>query len=463
MAFKGDLQSVALGDVLQMLFQGHKEGVLKLNGLDYQKSVYCCPSGVTLLDPEILDPKRFRDIIVSAGLADRETVEGIGSNLASDSLIGNAFVNAGIIDEESEGRLIKVRVEEEIFGLFEMTSGEFEFFDDRAAKRQAEESGLPMFEVVGLVLEAARRIDEWRYLRNRISDLDAVFLKTDSADSEESPEALEILAFIDGRRTVRNIADSLMTSYLHVAKTMAGLVERDKIRCSEPKELLTLVRELVNTGASDQAKAVLKNLKPVLEEIIGEAEDVSALARLFHEAGDDETATYILLEVARKAEEGGQLEESFFILEEAYRIAPRDTTILDNLVKACTDLDDIAGRVRYLAALALVHLEEERYEVAFHLCNEIVKLDADGSILPDKASDFQGGGGDRTTEIRFLEGYVMDYMPDFMIQAHNNMGAVDFLENLVNKLGFMEDPRKVAGAYRLVIESDPAREPVPAA
>ncbi len=92
-----------------------------------------------------------------------------------------------------------------------------------------------------LMMEAARRLDEWRVLQKRIPSADAVPV-FDAPAGQRGQVSLNtqewfVLAKIDGNRSIRQIAREAGLSAFDVAKALYGLVGGGLIRFRTPEEL----------------------------------------------------------------------------------------------------------------------------------------------------------------------------------------------------------------------------------
>lgn len=435
MSFKGDLHSVPLGDVLQTLFQNEKKGRLELDCPEFKKSIYCSPQGITLLEPEILKRRRFGDIVVTAGLAERTRIEECLKGLNGEKPIGQVLLENNIIDEETIERIMRIQVEEELFGLFDISRGAFEFFEEESDLPTIQKHKLPLFQLEGVVFEAARRMDEWSYIRKYIPDLDTIFILIHGTEISGTEIEVGILGQVDGRQSVRDISDCLLASPFDVAKLMATLVEQKKIRISDKLEQLNLAQDLIDEGEISRAGTILKKLRPNLKQIILGEFDVRSLADLFYKVGDILTATNILLTKVRQEQEGDDETSHLPFLEQAHRIAPKDTRILNELAKLSANLGDTENMVQYLTALAKIHISENKHELSIKVCEQILEVDRRNK-------------------------FVIENMPDCLVNANNKDSAIEFLENMVAQLGKKAEPELIASIYRKIIKIDPARKDI---
>lgn len=106
--------------------------------------------------------------------------------------------------------------------LLAWKEGTFSFNVDEESSRVT--IGQP---VQNVILEAARQIDEWKKMEDVLPSIDVVvdFVEEpDVRDIELRPGEWKTLSFIDGEKSIKEIAGQLDMEYFDVAKIMYGLV-----------------------------------------------------------------------------------------------------------------------------------------------------------------------------------------------------------------------------------------------
>jgi len=90
-----------------------------------------------------------------------------------------------------------------------------------------------------LLLEAARRSDEWKILSRKIPGTDSIpmLVSRDGANGPVTLTPLEwkVVTKADGQRSIEEIARALKTSAFDVAKTLYGLVTAELVEISKPR------------------------------------------------------------------------------------------------------------------------------------------------------------------------------------------------------------------------------------
>lgn len=153
-------------------------------------------------------------------------------HLTDGALKGRIYLNDGKI---VHAELDDVSGEEAVYALAIWSQGDFRFEPGIATdQRTINKSN------TNLLMEAARRLDEWRVLSKKVPSVDMVpeFVVQDSREGQINLNTSEwlILSKIDGQRSVKSIAQSAGLSVFDVAKILYGLVATSLIRLKASTE-----------------------------------------------------------------------------------------------------------------------------------------------------------------------------------------------------------------------------------
>jgi hypothetical protein len=145
-----------------------------------------------------------------------------------------------------EGRIVHAETEdlsgeEAVYALAIWRVGEFRFEAAAAAPRQTIQKSN-----TNLLMEAARRLDEWRVLSKKIPSLELVpeFVILENREGQINLNTMEwlLLSKIDGQRSVRQIAAAAGMGVFDTAKLLYGLVATNLIRLKEKGAVSVTVR-----------------------------------------------------------------------------------------------------------------------------------------------------------------------------------------------------------------------------
>ena len=225
MAIRGSLKEASLPDVLQLLSMGKKSGCLSVThrnnfgSIFFDKGRICYASIVNRRD-------RLGDILVKSGmlkLAQLEAAIGLQEKFRGKRL-GEILVEHEMISKEELHAQIRVQIEEAVYYLFTWAEGTFNFESDI---RPEEQDFLVSINPESLLLEGARRVDEWSLIEKKVPSFDIVF-EVDQRKVAENGDRLTaeqraLLPLIDGRRDVATLVDDSGLVEFEVGKALFGL------------------------------------------------------------------------------------------------------------------------------------------------------------------------------------------------------------------------------------------------
>ncbi|MCI0408106.1 MAG: DUF4388 domain-containing protein, partial [Acidobacteria bacterium] len=173
MAIKGSLKEASLPDVLQLLALGKKTGCLAIADRQNFGYIYfdlgriCYASIVNRRD-------RLGDILVKN---ERITSDQLKRAVQlqeqmRDHRLGEILLTTGAITREELEGYIQLQIEEAVYYLFTWTSGTFNF---EVGVRPERQDFLVHINPESLLLEGARRVDEWGLIEKKIPSFDLIF------------------------------------------------------------------------------------------------------------------------------------------------------------------------------------------------------------------------------------------------------------------------------------------------
>jgi tetratricopeptide (TPR) repeat protein len=281
MAIKGSLKEASLPDVLQLLSMGKKTGCLAVthrNNFGYiffDKGQISYASIVNRRD-------RIGDILVKSGSITPEQLEQAIKAQAKhrDKRIGELLVDSGAITRDGLHAQIRMQIEEAVYFLFTWMQGTFNF---EADVRPEDQDFLVSINPESLLLEGARRVDEWSLIEKKIPAFDLVFdvdrRKIEEARVELTREQEAVIALLDGRRDVTAVIEESGLGEFEVGKALYGLVSAGfaqrtgKTKAAEPAVSDTRVDEHRNlgiafykTGMLDEAMREFRRVSDLRED-----------------------------------------------------------------------------------------------------------------------------------------------------------------------------------------------------
>ncbi len=235
MAISGNLDEASLPDVLQLLTMGRKTGRLSLSDHSSLGHIYL-ESGAITHAYLVNRRDRLGDILFKSGSITREQLNE-AMRLQNDSpgkKLGEILVQSGAISREVLKRHMQLQVEEAVYYLFTWRSGDFTF--ERDVKPESQDFEIAI-DPEALLLEGARRVDEWSVIEKKIPSFDMVFVvdqeRVSASSAPLSTEQELIASLLDGTRDVSALVDETGMAEFEVGKAIFGLISAGFANVSE--------------------------------------------------------------------------------------------------------------------------------------------------------------------------------------------------------------------------------------
>lgn len=226
MAIKGSLKEASLPDVIQLLTLGRRTGCLAV--ADRQNFGYIYFEEGRLTFASIVNRRdRLGDILVRNRRITSEQLHAAIDAQHGDpeTKLGQLLVRSGAISRQELEDYIRLQIEEAVYYLFTWSSGTFNF---EAGIRPEREDFLVSINPESLLLEGARRVDEWGLIEKKIPSFD-IILSVDRSYVENAGVTLSaqqraILPLLDGTRDVKQVVEESGLVEFEVGKALYGLI-----------------------------------------------------------------------------------------------------------------------------------------------------------------------------------------------------------------------------------------------
>jgi tetratricopeptide (TPR) repeat protein len=335
MAIKGSLREASLPDVLQLLAMGQKTGCLSVTDRSNFGYIYFDRGRISYAS--IVNRRdRLGDVLVKNGAITQAQLEEViqAQGRQRQKRLGELLVEQQMLSREVLHRFIRVQIEEAVYFLFTWTQGTFSF---EADVRPDERDLLVSINPETLLLEGARRVDEWSLIEKKIPAFDVIFDvdrgRLTSADVNLTPEQERLLPLIDGQRDVHALIDASGMGEFDVGKALYGLATAGflpRVGRSRPAEELSRdarVEEHRNLGVAFYRTGMLEEASREFRRVL-ELRD-----------GDLQAHFYLALVAMRE----DRWQDAVELLERAGEQQNARPGIFHNLAFALEQLGDLKG------------------------------------------------------------------------------------------------------------------------
>lgn len=228
MPLEGPLHELGIHDVFQLLDLGRKTGTLRITDAPRGRAgVICVEHGAVVNAAVDGAPFDLGGVLLRAGriTPDEHRAATLRREAGDTRGLGRLLAALGAVNLREVERQLRRHVEETVFELMDWSEGYFLFADVPC--------GLPPTEVPvripieALLMEGARRIDEWSRMASLVPDVGVVpsFRLDLSPDAglDLTPFEWEVLAAVDGRRSVAEVAAAVGSGQFEAARALFGL------------------------------------------------------------------------------------------------------------------------------------------------------------------------------------------------------------------------------------------------
>ncbi|MCK5652913.1 MAG: DUF4388 domain-containing protein, partial [Gemmatimonadetes bacterium] len=264
---------------------GRKTGCLALT--DRSNFGYIYLEQGTVIHATVLNrPDRLGELLVRNGAISREDLTAAIEEQAGQQgkRLGELLVELGSITEEELNRWISMQTEEAVYHLFTWDTGSFHFDPDEMPD---ENVLLVSLSADVLLMEGARRVDEWSLIEKKITSMDMIFsLERDPSEAEgvELTSAQEkILPLLDGQRAVDDLVTESGLVEFETAKALYELAQAGFVRevgertATGQKPDLGEVQKHVNLGVAFYRAGMLEDAeREFIEAVEGDASESTA-------------------------------------------------------------------------------------------------------------------------------------------------------------------------------------------
>ncbi|EPX57726.1 Response regulator [Cystobacter fuscus DSM 2262] len=271
MALTGTLKDFGIADILQLIGQQQKTGVLYLKSKDQDVQVFIRDGNIVRAESVTRKKKDLLgNMLVSAELITPQQLESaLEIQKRTLKRLGDVLTSTGAISAEKLKQMMRLQVTESLYGLFSWKAGDYEFKQEDSV--QIDQDDLAPLRAESVLMEGFRMVDEWPHLRKKLSneattfeklkelppqkaqekedDFDASF---DDAFSEEKKDENKgefksigsterrVYSLIGPGRDVRKLVDLSCLGEFETWKALVNLLNLDYIRALPPSGLSSL-------------------------------------------------------------------------------------------------------------------------------------------------------------------------------------------------------------------------------
>lgn len=375
MAIEGPLRELGIHDVFQLLDLSRKTGRLRVSSAlrDNEGTVYFRDGRIVAATIRS-NPHPLGALLLRSGrITEADFARARAAQEASGETrkVGEILVSQGTLGPRELERTIMRQVEAVVFELLSWQEGFFSFVEEDVVMPAGAE-GMVALPTESLLMEGARRLDEWTQIQQRVAHLGVVPVLAEPVEGVSPsrldllPHEWEVLALVDGEQDLRAIATNLGRSEFDVARIAFGLVTIAVIEVRDPVAAAPVDRTIgqfatLLTGARDALQQerlddALTHAAAAVSLAPADAEARATLARVLLRQGREAEAAEelrialdadprhpgALMESARLAARHGELERAIGLWQRIVSACP-DTPVAEQAHHAIAHASRLAA------------------------------------------------------------------------------------------------------------------------
>ncbi len=227
MTIQSSIKELGLFDLFQLLHINKKTGRLMVtdgpDGKEAQIVFRNGDTGFAVIHDRV--PKAIETLLVDWGVVDDASLGRIEKNRRKYQSLIECLEGEGIASRNHIESFIANCVREAVYEIFKWERGECRFIEEEIDERREIVVAL---NTENLILEGARRIDEWSNISGKVPSRHSVFTLSGGAQEGQrlnlKPREWEVLALIDGTRSVKEVNDAVGGDLFTTSKLIYGLV-----------------------------------------------------------------------------------------------------------------------------------------------------------------------------------------------------------------------------------------------
>ena len=331
MGFQGQLSSVQLADLFQTFYMNRQTGTLSVSEPAGTLHVYFDQGQIALCTAPHVDGQPFLlNALMRKGLLPPERADELAQDLrATNRPLRDICLSSGFIGEQELDEISTWCIEELVCPLFELPEGDFTFTDGQPIEElmwpEVIELGTTRLATPQLVMEASRRKDEWRRIREIIPDSSVLFIVDNDGRAnlrgvQTDAEMLKVLRYLDGRHTLDAIANIVGATRFDTQAIVAQMILSGVARQQGPQDAVADAMELKEHGDLAKARELLEHalLQARLPEVM------RPLAEVCSQLGHAARAVELYLELIQMGQDQGNLEQAMQDLDVVIGLSPDD-------------------------------------------------------------------------------------------------------------------------------------------
>ena len=382
MGFAGNLRTLSLPEVVQTLARIQATGILRLAADEGHRDVVFNAGQIIGVEfKQGAERQALLQRMIMQGKIDATAAAAITAT-GSETQVVRSLVSQGLVSEEEVLDAEANQAEEELISLCTWEAADFVFHDAGPEEPEATEL-VDKYSRLGLtinsgslLMEAARRMDEWSRLKERIPDTGVVLGVANAQDeaiaaASATYPAVAVIPLVDAVRTIEDIVRDAVVTRLEVYQVLVELLAKELV-CQLSREDLIAHADYWKEQHNNQLAAKL--YRRALAQFPSDSETQIKLGACLEYLGDSDEAAQCYGQLARGYLDDGDPARASEFARHAVSLRSQDPKLRQLLARCHFMRADTAAAAAELKEIVKIYLDLGQLEDARGTCLKILEI-----------------------------------------------------------------------------------------
>ncbi len=235
MALEGKIKDFGVADIIQLVSQQQKSGILCVEKTDMKSEICFMNGNITGAKPSDYRTCRFLGemLVFAKLLSEKNLKKALQEQEKTFEYLGQILVKEGFVVKEDIERALITQIYETAYDILKWKEGTYRFEPKKINPDPILSNPIP---VESMLLDVLRMIDEWPEVEAEIPSLDLLFNLVPGISEEGlDDEDLIYYRLVDGKNTMQEIIDRSLSGKFATCKALVDLTRRGYIEGVMPE------------------------------------------------------------------------------------------------------------------------------------------------------------------------------------------------------------------------------------
>lgn len=445
MGIKGDVRSMPLANVLQDLAMNEQTGTLLIRQKDRQIDLWFERGALRLVGLGPGEGPSLVNGLLATGKIKPEEIPPLTGRRTTEGSFTRGLVKKGRVTKEDLRSALEQQMAEHLCDALLWSEALFEFDEGDPDDRSFDADQLdlePKLSIDVVVMEAARRHDEWNEVRKAVLSAEEILVPEPSRLPPDADGTTKrVFGLLDGERTLHEVQGLTRLGAFNVHRAAALLLRAGALRPLNAASALERARARAGKREWD---ASLRMARYGLDHERNNADLLDAAIAAAEGLDDHEVAASFARQLAAARAEAGNLEAAIGAYRKVLAHAPRDLTAHERLFATLLEMDLKLDAMAAGEALAAAYKKLGLTDKALEVYQKLVEEVGDQTDLLESLAEMERHLGDRREAAGIYRKLLVR-----ALEAHDDGSALDYCRTILR----LDPKNDEALRIRLELES----------